>query len=305
MEVRSEEGNTPLSLACILQRVSFARILINLGADQTVKDNSGNNLLHLLLACPQITPIGSQSCLNADLLREMLGMLNPNDVHVMLLERNKSRCQTPFMRWISSQRDSYGLDSFQNMMNWNRSDHDDQLLVANLLLSYGGITETEQLELVDDNGNNPAHIAITSKLPALLQLFLEHQPDLLQRENSSGKTPADLASAEWTKFAIDEDRTGRRSPLVINTQFNLASNNVVQRDPLSFVDSEAPMKADKGRPHHRKIHEMCHSHASNGNIQRRLFTADDAAAIARIKDANAPSQFFTPHWLFFEDQSPP
>ncbi|KAK5800856.1 hypothetical protein VI817_003068 [Penicillium citrinum] len=305
MEVRSEEGYTPLSLAFILQRPSFAQILINLGADQTVKDNLGNNLLHLLLACPQITPIGSQSCLNADLLREMLGMLNPNGVHVMLLERNKSRCQTPLMRWISSQRDSYGLDTFQNMMNRNRSDRDDQLPVVKLLLSYGGKTQTEQLELIDDNGNSPAHIAVTSKLPALLQLFLEHRPDLLQRENSSGKTPADLASAEWTKFAIDEDRTGRRSPLVINTQFNSASNNVVQRDPLSFVDSEAPIKADKGRPHHRKIHELCHSHASNGNYQRRLFTAGDAAAIARMKVANAPSQFFTRHWLFFEDQSPP
>ena len=92
LEIKSVEQLTPLMLTYKMGRVDFAKVLIEAGAEQTPKDGSWNNLLHLVL---QETPTTEQ-------LKPMLELLDKDHVFRMMKERNslEHEGRTPLHQWI-------------------------------------------------------------------------------------------------------------------------------------------------------------------------------------------------------------
>lgn len=92
LEIKSAEQLTPLMLAYKLGRLDCAKVLIDAGADQTAKDGSWNNLLHLAL---QETP-------KAEQLKPMLELLDKDPLFQMMKDRNnlEHEGRTPMHQWI-------------------------------------------------------------------------------------------------------------------------------------------------------------------------------------------------------------
>ncbi|CAI7662594.1 unnamed protein product [Penicillium pancosmium] len=101
METWTAELYRPLSLAFAFQ-IRFARILLGAGADRTVKDGIGRNLLHLLLVRPYMDKNEAVQviCKSATQLLEMLEMLNLDLHSTMLTERDKRQHQTSLIEWL-------------------------------------------------------------------------------------------------------------------------------------------------------------------------------------------------------------
>jgi ankyrin repeat protein len=92
LETKSVEQLTPLMLAYKMGRFAFAKILIEAGAEQTPKDSSWKNLLHLAL---QETP-------RVDEFKPMLELLDKDHVLRMIKERDSldHGGRTPLHQWI-------------------------------------------------------------------------------------------------------------------------------------------------------------------------------------------------------------
>lgn len=92
LEIKSTEQLTPLMLAYKMGRVDFVKVLLEAGAEQTPKDGSWSNLLHLVL---QETPTAEQ-------LKPMLELLDKDQVLRMMKERNslEREGRTPLHQWI-------------------------------------------------------------------------------------------------------------------------------------------------------------------------------------------------------------
>ncbi|KAJ6036818.1 hypothetical protein N7540_001097 [Penicillium herquei] len=180
LEVRASGGHTPLSLAFLFHKPSFARILVAAGADQTIRDVRGANLLHLLLTSK------GQPSLNAESISTLIGLLDPQLISSMLVQRVGEGSLTPFAQWLNA------------VNHW---DHPHNNLkpsnVAKIILDLADSSNQKHLELLDGSGNTPVHHAVKKVLSGPLELMLDRRPDLLHRENATGSTPLELAVDAW------------------------------------------------------------------------------------------------------------
>ncbi|KAJ5713430.1 uncharacterized protein N7483_010611 [Penicillium malachiteum] len=180
LEVRASGGHTPLSLAFLFHKTSFARILVAAGADQTVRDVRGANLLHLLLTSK------GQASLDAEIITDLINLLNPQLISSMLLQRFGEGSLTPFAQWLNAIR-SWD-DPHDNLKPSN---------VAKIIFDLADSSNQKHLELLDGSGNTPVHHAVKKVLSGPLELMLDRRPDLLHRENATGSTPLELAVDAW------------------------------------------------------------------------------------------------------------
>ncbi|KAL2787676.1 hypothetical protein BJX66DRAFT_280088 [Aspergillus keveii] len=251
LDVKNADGYTPLAVAFRLGRLALAKTLIQAGADQTVRDNSGNNLLHLRFGKKTLS-FGT-----GEPIYELLELVEPQLLPSMLTERCTSWAgtHTPFSLWIS------------RISSNNRSEALKQLAKGLELVKPLGF---KHLELLDNAGNTPAHDAVLNSWEQT-DFLLTHLPELAAKENVNGFTPADLAEQRWFAAAVKPPSTGDE------TRYRSLGVGAVGRTPWAFVhpSGERVMVDQKWRRY-----ERCVSGIEGTERRRKLVTLFEASEFA-------------------------
>lgn len=174
---------TPLGVAFLTGRTSAAEALISAGADQTTRDSTSKNLIHLSLVA-----ISQSSPTDVSKFRALLSLIDKRLFPSLFAERchDTPGSLTPLGFWLAS---------LQNE-GWARSKARLVPEVLSVMLEFGG---EEALQMMDGSGQFPLHQAIKHSYTALVKLMLAHDPALLARENAMGQTPLELAESLYIR----------------------------------------------------------------------------------------------------------
>ncbi|KAK3341505.1 hypothetical protein B0T25DRAFT_344013 [Lasiosphaeria hispida] len=195
LDVKSGDYLTPLMEACMLGRVDIAKILIDTGADQSVKDKSRKNLLHLIL---ERNP-------KAEKLEPFLALLDRDLLIRMVRERSSLEAEgrTPlhsFVVGVTQSWSEYSYDTNENMLK-----------VFKVLLDISHEASSRALRMLDGSGDTPLHTAASKDLEfslALTRAIVDFDPMLLLRENAVGRTPAEVAHDRFVAHRMVARRVG-------------------------------------------------------------------------------------------------
>ena len=191
IEKKTSDGDSPLMLACKLGRIEYTKILLSGGADQSTKNAKGENIIHAAL---HGNPTAQQVKILLDLLDADLRS------HLFLQRKSlQENGTTPLHTWVS-QTCGLGIYEYnpnQRFFNRNNSQvpwvyHDQSVVVAmaKLLLDY---SHGEELDTLNGAGETCLHTAVKCDLISLVKVLVDFKPQLLNRENAVGRTPAELA----------------------------------------------------------------------------------------------------------------
>lgn len=224
LDVRAANGVTPLLLACRLGRLDAVKILIDAGADQTVKDRRRNNLLHAALS----------QAPSARRLRPLLALLDRDLLAPMLKERTRLEHggRTPLHDWL--------LDIVLSHRNRVAGA---TIRVFKLLVELSPETAKQSLRMLDGAGDMPLHTLLRRDAdPKLVRALLDFDPSLLFYENAVGRTPGEVAhdrfladnikAKQWTIYFGDK-----------------SVSSLVTRPPSTFVKNE---HRDQAKEHETK-----------------------------------------------------
>ena len=186
LEAKTPElGYTPLYLACLMDRMGFARVLIEAGADQSVKDREFNNVVHAALTHIWNCHDNSHEK-GAEKLRKLLESLDPGFRPELFRRRNHLAHggNTPLQYFLKIGNQDWLHDDDKKVALAGN------LEILHLLLSYSGGAE---LDMLDGAGDTALHRAVSRELPENARTILQRDPALLLRENAVGQTPAETA----------------------------------------------------------------------------------------------------------------
>ncbi|KAF7594363.1 hypothetical protein BBP40_009344 [Aspergillus hancockii] len=258
LEAKTEGKYTPLALAYSLHRVDYADTLIKAGASQTVRDNKGNNLLHLLLC-----GINGECHGKPENVEKLLGLLDSRLIPSLLIERSSEDpgSLTPFARWL-------------HRANFYGSNQHELVDIARCVLKFAEETGQKHLELLDGTGNTPVHDAVKRGLPRILELMVNYRPDLLHRENATGSTPLELEEDAWVLKATSNppetptitEGSSWRNTWAVNA-------TIVDSTPESFLTDD--------RPSEKSLREICRERGSSRPEKRKLVTLNEANEVAK------------------------
>lgn len=238
---KSGAGLTPLQLAFSLHRVEMAKILIEAGADQTCRNHASENLVHSALKSNLIARDNGR-----EKLQELLKLIDSRLISGMLTERTNSEpgAATPLAQWLyTSLRTHYNPYYGNHQPSNAQSVLDIQTETLRIILDFSGGAD---LGLVNSEGDTPLHAAIRYGTDHLLRAMLSRRPDLLFRENASGRTPYEMAQdAQLAQNVF-------KNPPPIGQQRHRyygqpASSKILERDAAAFVGGEK----DKRNPTER------------------------------------------------------
>ncbi|KAK1143690.1 hypothetical protein N8T08_006090 [Aspergillus melleus] len=261
IETKSDYGYTPLALAYSLRRVAFAELLIRAGANQTIRDSKGNNLIHLML-----DSASGDHLEDPDNVTKLLSLLDKRLVYSMFSERSSEGpgSLTPFARWMhytySARR--HWLDE----RNYNM-ESDERVEIVRALLDFAAPTGQKHLEMLDGTGNTPIHDAVKGQLPQIFELMITHRPDLLHRENSTGTTPLELAVDAWTSEAT-------KNPPPIPNKDGPRYRDVVDTSPEELVQKPAASER-------KLICDISRARVSGRSEKRKLVSLNEANEVAK------------------------
>ncbi|BDD60444.1 hypothetical protein MPDQ_003589 [Monascus purpureus] len=277
LETRSAEGYTPLALAFSLQRPMFARILVDSGANQTVRDLKGNNILHLLLC-----DINGQACMETKYLQRLLDLIDPLLMPSLLTERSSDEpgSLTPLSRWIhkANSNMNYRVRTHRYFSRHDRYlETDNKVAVLRLIIDFAEPTGQKHLELLDAAGNTPVHDIIRYQLPKSLELALDRRPDLLHRENATGCTPLELAVDAWINEGTCNPPNLPGSDMHHAPEMN---TGIVRRAPSLFVQKNSSV--DEERSERTKICDLCRQRANTRpDLKRKLVSLYEVNEVAK------------------------
>ncbi|RJE25338.1 ankyrin repeat protein [Aspergillus sclerotialis] len=259
LETKSVEGYTPLQLAFSAHRANAARMLINAGSNQALRDREGRNIVHLFLHSLH------KSSLDSDEIRDFLELVDPSLVSSMLTERcsEEPGSLTPIAYWMHSARHGrYGLDS------------DKGVIIIEILLDLADSINQKPLEMLNGAGNTPLHDAIKFQVPRIFKLIVDRRPNLLHREDATGCTPFELAVNLWTNKVTSEPP---EIPAAKGAYRDWGSNrqNILGRSPESFVEGD-----DSHMSELQIICNICRERGNNG-AKRKLVTLYEANEVAK------------------------
>ena len=280
LETKSEEGYTPLALAFSLHRPSFAKILINAGADQAVRDRHGSNILHLLLC-----DIEDRACENTENLQPLLSLLDSRLVPTLLTGRSSKMpgSLTPLHLWMER---AYRFGTYTSQrtrgQNIGSQETDDKVAVAQLILDFAQSAGQKHLELLNRAGNTLVHDATKGGLPRTLDLMLSRRPDLLHRESATGTTPLEMAVDAWINEAASSPPVIPRERPSWSQAGRPEHVSILDMDPEYFVrDLSTQHDYDFDYDVPQVVYNLCREHAQKGAGEKRklvsLFEANEVA----------------------------
>ncbi|KAF6843514.1 ankyrin repeat protein [Colletotrichum musicola] len=276
IEYKSTSGDTPLWIAFRFGRADLARALIKAGANQMVRNNSGENILHAALGgLPQ-----------ACRLRPVLDLVDPGIIAHLFQQRNNlhESGTTPLHSWITSVCSTYAYSSGR------RYNHDGQILrTLSLILEY---SKGLELEMLNGAGDTPLHTAVMYRNRLLTKALLEYKPKLLYRENAVGRIPAEVAREEVTgeKFT---------APNAISLSYNNYHNDkepaaLVKRDVESFVKKSEDRGGEERLSDKQEVWEVVRDVMESFQEKRRLVSLNEANDVAkRLGEKYSGSRYFS------------
>ncbi|RYP71433.1 hypothetical protein DL771_004800 [Monosporascus sp. 5C6A] len=281
-EAKSDRGYTPLYLACLLGRVQFAETLIKAGADQSVKDKECNNIIHAALANnPKV-----------DRLRSLLSLLDPELRSDMFKQRNQLAHggDTPLHYWIkkaNATRSSYALHGQFGAYSRHDTSKDSKssFKLLSLLVEF---SKGAELEIFNGSGNTVLHTAVLLELPDHMRVILENNAQLLYRENTVGRTPAEIAYDRFiaSKLSTGDAVTGR------GTRRGERLADLVNKSPDWFVSGQ---RGKSERPHRELVWEVAAEYLARteGSSKRHLVSLNEANEVAkRISESYVGQRYY-------------
>jgi hypothetical protein len=279
VELKSVDGHTPLSLAFASSCVRFAKILVEAGADQTIRDKNGNNLLHLLLCS-----INGTTRQETEKLQKLLKLLDRRLVPSLLTERSAEDpgALTPISRWMQK---AFGSNYNYRHGNYNGDncnlnfESDINVEILRVLLDFAESTGQKHLELLGGTGNGPVHDAVKFQLPRFLEAMLDRRPDLLAQENATGSTPFELANdALVAEFTRDPPSIPSDNENYYGRQNHVDQQSAVNRAVDTFADDSGKDK----RSERQIIYDLCRKRVTgSAGVKRKLVSLFEANEVAK------------------------
>lgn len=243
---------TPLALSFLTGRTSAAETLISAGADQTTRDSTSKNLIHLSLVS-----ISKTSPTNVSDFRALLALIDKRLFPSLFTERCRDGPGglTPLAYWLASIATS----------PWASADAKLVPEVLSIMLEFGG---DEALEMMDGSGQFPLHQAVKHSYSELVRLMLAHHPQLLARENAMGQTPLELAESLYIRDCT------RRNPDIRRSDYR----TLVNRQCEDFVGDESGLEEKNDV---RRTWKICRDCAKENPRARKLISVSEAREVAR------------------------
>ncbi|KAI4673784.1 uncharacterized protein J4E84_010929 [Alternaria hordeiaustralica] len=272
IEHRSASGMTPLQLAFSQHRIEMVKVLLEAGADQTTRDNTGANIIHSILH----KHLNYQ--LNLEKLRELLALIDTRLLSSLFTERTTAApgAATPLARWLH-------VALPHNSTSYNSESHE------NILKLLFELNKGDDLSIVNGEGDTPVHLAVRRGCDQVLRVMLQCRPDLLFRENASGRTPFEMAEDTYLAQEVfsnppppsDAGQNRRHRHLGIGN----VNTNVLSRRPDSFVE-----KSRDTRDATTKVWEVCKEFTEQNQRQKRklvsLVEANEVAKRLALRKRN-------------------
>ncbi|KAI9150792.1 hypothetical protein HJFPF1_10569 [Paramyrothecium foliicola] len=180
---KSTIGVDPLWLAFYYHQVETAKLLIDAGADQTTRDNQGQNILHALLFSDPMSnteDVPDKEQQDLDKIEALLKLVDPR----LISDLFTGRCSvgptglTPFAAYIY--RGKRNVKLLQLMHRYMPSE---------AYTMFDGSGQTPMHHLVIENGYHGTE--------AFLKELVALHPSVLMHENAMGQLPVELA---WTLY---------------------------------------------------------------------------------------------------------
>lgn len=252
--------------------MAAAKALLAAGADPTTRDHRGNNFLHSLLS-----PLSNQGRIfaNDKYLNEMLELLDPALLGTLTTQRSADGpgSATPLARWMKSITNDSWYSSTQRYQS-SVVDEDKHAAVLRIILAFSA--NGEELALIDGAGDTPLHTAVRIKAPRLLDLMLEKRPDLLYRENATGRTPAEMARDAWVHQVVWN--APKLKGLDSCSMYRSSVQGLVDRRPETFVEEKDERSGE------RKVWDVCQNWMEKDNAgsrKRKLVSLFEANEVAK------------------------
>nr|POF05923.1 uncharacterized protein CFP56_53310 [Quercus suber] len=264
LDAKSRDGLTPLHVAFQLFDDAAVRLLIDAGADQTARDSMGNNIVHHLLK-------RSENEKTVTKLPQMLDLIDKRVLPSLMVERcsEDPGALTPLAYFCASKY----------------SDSDTQTEIVRIVIKY---SEGKELSMINGEGDTPLHVAVRKNMPQFCKVILDHDSTLLLRENSTGRTPYEMAE-DSTIMSFCEG-----SPLMTDNAGDLArvrarrlglpelwSRNLVDRAESAFVENKDPDRRSRQEKVWDLVRQVKAQLDGEGHSSRRLVTLHEANEVAR------------------------
>ncbi|KAM0330029.1 hypothetical protein ACHAQA_004199 [Verticillium albo-atrum] len=277
LEYKSTNGETPLWLAFYLGRLDFAKTLIDAGANQSVRNKKGQNIIHAALTwLPK-----------AEKLKELLELMDPKLRNHLLVQRSNLQDDgtTPLHTWVNSCPRGF---SHNGMNKWRGYDSKEEAIaVLDLLLGYSGGAE---LAMLNGPGDTPLHSAVMCHKTDLIDALLTFKPSLLYRENAVGRTPAEIAHTRVISNKFKQPRS-----LPSHYSHWKGPGNLPQRDADKFVHEKRgrDLKVNDNLLDER-IWDLLAGYLERHPGERRLVSLSEANDVAkRISEEYKSSRYFS------------
>ena len=266
---KSMDGITPLALCFRFYRVDAAKILIEAGADQTVRTGAGENLIHNLLRLAVTSDAGLTR------LRSLLELIDKRLLKTLFTERSAKHpgSLTPLAQWIQQVVDHHSYSKYGNA-------------VLQLILEW---SKGAELNFVNGEGNAPIHVAVRQNKEDLTRTILECDPTLVMRENATGRTPYEMGEDSAIAAVCSNPPQLSNHYATQSARRGRYVTDLVNRDAKTFVEvlDEDPRNAresvwDMLKATKTKLEEQ-------GIARRRLVTLNEANEVARRLAASRAS----------------
>ena len=247
LEQKSDSGLTPLHLACSLHRTEMIKVLLAAGADQTCRNQTGDNILHSLL---------TKSVVKPEKIRSLLSLVDTRLLPSLFSERTSTNpgAATPLARWLFQFCQPRG--TFYN-------DREDAEEMLGVILEF---SKGEDLSIINGEGDSPPHAAVRYAANGILRIMLDCRPELLYRENGTGRTPYEMAEGAYFSKGVFND-----PPMLPgNDNWNRHQNRYFQTNtPPQLSDTE-------------EVWDVCEEFAQKaGATKRKLVSLMEANEVAK------------------------
>jgi ankyrin repeat protein len=261
---RSASGMTPLQLAFAHRRIEMVKVLLEAGADQTTRDKDGANIIHSILDDSLHYREGG-----LEKARKLFALIDTRLLPSLFTERTTAApgAATPLARWLH-----VALPT--NEWSFNSKIFEE---ILELLFE---LNKGEDLNIVNGEGDTPVHLAVRRGADQVLRIMLQCRPDLLFRENASGRTPFEVAEDAYLAQVFNDPPALSTSPYPTRNRrsvFGGRDSKVLERKPESFVEES------QYSPNARvRVWEICKEFAekSQGH-KRKLVSLVEANEVAK------------------------
>ena len=193
-------GRTPLAVSFAARNVEAAKTLLSVcGKENTVsfhndQDNSGNNILHLMLL-----PVGRRTAINSQEVKSLVGALEGSTVCRMLQEKNRS-LHTPLAAWLDRLPDLRGA-----IFRGTSASHDGgERGLMRLMISLAHKHEISLLDMLGGAGNSSVHGVVRKGQVGVLHEMMNKDGSLFYNEDMTGQTPLELLWELWVITATSQ-----------------------------------------------------------------------------------------------------